>query len=725
MSDTSYTVDAQLRLQGGGNFNAGMQSAAAKAMELDRSLAMVRGGLAQTGRGFLDMTETAVVTGVKIAAGVGAAAIAAGAVAGKAVFDNLSLLEGKGIQLASVLAASTGVPFQVMQGESSKLFDRFRQDAITSAGETKDFIDIASKLAGPLAGAGKSMDQLHDMTAGVMNAAPSLGIAFDQAGSDVMRMLQGVAGVEQPLFRAMVAIPSLGIQTAEKFNKLSMEQRYQKIAQALSNPAFAAAATAYGSSWAGLRSTLEDIAKTAGGTLGGPMFEAAKRKLAAFNDATMKALGPDGRLGAALSTVGLSLATRFDQIGDQVGRLFPSLDEGASGFVSLLGRGVDAGLVRVRDGVAWIADHWSAISDGAHRFADGLGKAADRAESIVRAIGGGDLGVGMGRIAEMLAAKKALDFAGPALGGLAQAGSGGVGVVRALLAEGKAGAGVAGAAAGAAKTVGDVSQFSGAAVPFMGIGAAAVPVAAGTAEAGAGVGAAAAGAAGGASMLSIALAALVGAIALVIIPVTAAAGALYLMRDSLTTVGTTAESTWGYVKAAFGPVGDSFQRLGYQLGMLTSGPIAGLGSAVDGALSAAIRGAGAAAEVAAAGIEAVVDAMTAVVGAANAAAAAIGSLFAKAPTLATGSPLDAPEARSFDFVAPNLAVSGPTMAMTGGSAKASPKGGGGGGKQEITIKWDLGDGNEEAIYVKTRSDFERALRSATSVSRSSPLRGTT
>ena len=53
-----------------------------------------------------------------------------------------------------------------------------------------------------------------------------------------------------------------------------------------------------------------------------------------------------------------------------------------------------------------------------------------------------------------------------------------------------------------------------------------------------------------------------------------------------------------------------------------------------------------------------------------------------------------------------------------------PHGKGGGGKTEIVLKFDLGEGNEDAIFVKTRKDFLKMFESA-AVRRGGELQGAT
>jgi len=273
MAEVEYLVSTVLEADPS-RFIRGMREAVSAS---DMAYDKISTGLTRLGGGIFGFAASAVsgiaktgaLLGGAVATGFGAAALGVGSV--------LSELESKTIQMAAVTAAATQVSFSTAVSSVQKLVERFRIAAVESAGETKDFIQVASLIAGPLYGAGKSAEDLFQITKGVIATAPALGTSFEQAGADVMRMLQGNAGVELPFFRAMMSIPTLGIQSAAVWNKLPVEQRIKKIQAALTNPAFQAAAKAYGDSFQGVKSTILDAIKFIGSQLGGPLFETVKR----------------------------------------------------------------------------------------------------------------------------------------------------------------------------------------------------------------------------------------------------------------------------------------------------------------------------------------------------------------------------------------------------------------------------------------------------------------
>jgi hypothetical protein len=468
-----YEVQAILKVVQGSQFHAEMGKAAEGATKLQSSLEKVTGGAQQFATGLSDVVGKATHLVGGMAAMATAATTAATAFAVKHIGTNLALLESKAIQLSSVVAAATERPFAQVQVESRKLFEQFRNDAIKSAGETQDFVEVAALIAGPVLGAGQSMAKLRELTQGVMNTAPALAVSFKQAGSDVMRILQGTARIGLPLFRAMKAIPTLGIPEAKEFNKLDVHKRLELVTKALTNPAFKAGAEQAAESWAGLSSTAVDLMKNMGGMVLGPSFEALKRGLSKVNAELIEGLSEGGPLRVSLTRLGDVIGTRFVRLGQQLGRIFPNLTvsiwDTTDAITNMVANGLDRGLFALER----MIDRWPQISSQAERFAGWVSHAADRAVELVRALGGGDLGKGLERAALLYGGSKiaapvssmALGTAqmGMGLAGMAKwAGIGGAGSAAATAAAAAEGA-AAGAAAGAGGAGGAAAGAAGAA----------------------------------------------------------------------------------------------------------------------------------------------------------------------------------------------------------------------------------------------------------------------
>lgn len=734
-AEQSYLVEAVLRLQEADRFRAGMEGAAKSTTGLETALGRMSAGAREVGSTLASLGAAAVSVGAKITTALAVAGAAGGALFARNTFENLGELEGKAIQLSAVLAAATQQPFEAMQKESGALFERFRTDAITSAGETKDFINVASMIAGPIAGAGHSMEELHDVTLAVMNAAPAMGIAFEQAGADTMRILQGVAGAHEPLFRAMQAIPALGIKSAEEFNKLAPEQRLEKVKKALGDPAFKAAAAAYGDSWKGVTSTLSDVLKTGGGLVASPLFEAAKRRLKSFNDAMLGTkpgeglLSENGPLRRDLRTLGDTLTTRFHEIGGELARIFPSIDDGAMTTVGVLNHLAAAGLGKIRDGVSWVADHWDGIVDGAKAFAHWIDHSVERVEALTRALGGGDMGKGLERLAELYAGGRAANALAPAASGVAKIGQG----VMGLFGGGsEAAAGPhgpppfegatwrAGGAGGGGKWT---AGAAGEAVMAVGGG--------GAAEAGGGVAAAGAGLGGGG---------IVGSAAVLGVGAIGAAAQLDLFSKVIGDFGAVAEKAeagWKPLVTSMDHLWDAGVHLYHAvkpiltvfevLVALPMLPFVGvvyvlarhlddaeiMVSKVADAFTYVTDGAAKAADA----LDNFIDGVLKKMGLDEKYSGPLAHAGAGAIEDATGL-RDTLLEDWASAALKNLPARAPSMGHHGPRPAA-----GSGQKVEVTIKWDLGEGNDDAIYVKTREQIRKSLEAAKATPRVSRAHG--
>lgn len=727
-----YDVFATLKVAGAATFNADMGRAAKSADELQESFDRLGDGAQRAWSGISSLGGMAASVASKMVAVGTAATMAAAVGAGAAavhVGKNLSMLENKSIQLTSVVAAATEQGFADVIGDTNKLFQQFKSDAVVSAGETENFIDTASKIAGPLLGAGKSMADLREITKGVISTAPALGVAFEQAGSDVMRMLQGGAGADLPFFQALQSIPSLGIKSAEAFNQMAIDKRIEIIRKALTNPAFLAASNAAGDSFSGLMSTTQDLLKTMGGLVVSPAFDVAKRGLKSLTSTLMEGLQEGGPVRTSLFWLGNTLGVRFGQIGDQLGRMFPDLNGSLASTVQWVDRLADQGLAKVVSATSWVATHWPEIADGAREFAGWVANAADRAVDMVRTLGGGDLTKGLERAALLYGA---MHVAGPAANiasGASQMASGAASAGRwAWGLFGAGGAATAATGAGAAGAAGATAAGATAASTAAATGAGAA--------AGSGAASGTAAAAGVAAGPVAAIAAAIGAVLL---------GAYKVITDS---------PYWSfgeYIKSKLYDASHEFERFKVSIAALwdrlsTLGrAIVDLGRALWPFVELIINMAPpvlamvAAWTAFSAALDPALQGLTAITEALQGAASYL-TMFAHKVTdfvdaiadklgIRKGqlAPVDEDLMRDRFAVTPDARFGAPVISTSGALSpgSAAPKKPPAGGKQsvEVTIKWDLGEGNEDAIYVRSRKDITAALKSAQNFVRASPLPG--
>jgi hypothetical protein len=707
-----YDVFATLKVAGGASFVNDMGRAAGSVDALQGAFDKLHGGAERAWGGLQTLGGMAAGVLGKFVA-VGSAAVTAAAVGSAAAMaatgQNLAMLEGKSIQLASVIAAATERSFASVQGETGALFAQFKMDAVQSAGGMADFVDTASKIVAPIVGAGRSMEELRQITKGVIATAPALGVEFQQAGSDVMRMLRGSAGAELPFFQALKSIPSLGIESAEAFNKLSPEKRIDTLKKALTNPAFLAASDAAGESFKGLWATAEDLMMNMGGLAMSPAFGVLKRNLGGITKTLIEGLGEGGPVKGALEKLGATAGYRFGQITSEIGKLFPDLNGSIESTVLWVDHLVDNGLARVVSATSWVVSHWPEITSGAKAFAGWVSESADRAIDLVRTLGGGDLAKGIERAALLYGgAKVAAPTAQIALGtaqmvqGTAMVGKWAMG----LFSSGTAAAGAAEAAAGSAGAAAAGASGSSAAA------------AAGGTLGGAGALAGGALAAGFAGFLATTYLAIE----------QDTFGFVRFLSDEWDKLMVAGERLWSSVQG----VGRQFEAL-WEAGLKlyeAMKPLLGLFASLYAIpLAVAFEVIVTGATLAADGLTWLAQTLQLFAGYATEAIGPLTKLMdeivdklgLKKKTLA---PVDEDLMRAFDaggMGAPIITTSG-TMAG-GSSLPKKPPSTSGKQQVEVTLKWDLGEGNEEAIYVRTRRDLTEALQNARSFVRSGPLPG--
>lgn len=717
MEGVQYDVSAVLKVAGAGTFKNELMQAGRSADDLSSSLGRMAGGAREIFGGLAGAASVA----AKAFAGVATVGIGAGGMALHAIGKNLSMLEDKSIQLTGVVAAATESEYGKVAASTRELFEGFKKDAVTSAGETQDFVDTASKIAAPILGAGKSMAELREITKGVIATAPALGVEFKQAGSDVMRMLQGSAGADLPFFQALKAIPSLGLDSAEAFNKLSPEKRIATIQKALTNPAFTAASEAMGNTWTGLLSTMQDQLKSLGALIAGPTFEVAQ---GIFKDLTGWLTGKldASTLRNDIEGLGKTIAKRFTEAGQQLRRIFPALGGDAESTFRAIAQYADVGMGKLVTATKWVADHWTEIKDGASRAASAIERAATFAADLLKLVGGGDMVKGLERVAQGFVAVQAAQVAAPVVSGAMSIGQG-------VWGAGKALAGAAGAT-GAASAAGT----------------------AGGAAAGAGL----AGAGGALATLGAFSAAVVG------VGLAADQASKYLKEakgflnpqnalknDQMQAIGS-AFDEFGHGKRDMGDQEMQALRQKYvDLAADIGENSAVAGQYVDSMIAMhmdAVRQTNALKEeVDQAGanfdVYSIADAYNKAVGHNNMAAAK----YAAAALLAGDQSAAALEQAGHALTGGYETFS----KMIGDSSGASMKklmeffdkgkdgpGGGAGDKKapkspaasghgnvKVEIKWDLGEGNEEAIYVRSRKDITEMTRNARGFVRASPLAG--
>lgn len=186
-------------------------------------------------------------------------------------------MENTRISLAAISQAS-GFTSTMGGGfaKADEVIKEMRKDAAKLPGEFGDLQNILATIASPGAQAGKSLFDMEKLAAQTMASAAVLRVPMNVAAREMAMMLDGNARHSMPLFAR------LGLGDAKSFNALTPEKRFESARTALGklDPAI----EYFKNSWTGIKSTMIDNMKQAVGYVGGPLFDSAKRMIAAFNE---------------------------------------------------------------------------------------------------------------------------------------------------------------------------------------------------------------------------------------------------------------------------------------------------------------------------------------------------------------------------------------------------------------------------------------------------------
>lgn len=403
MADVSFTVEAKLQLTGEKELKSGLETAAAATKSLFSNMKGLAGSVAelatQAFQSFSSISSAAIASGLSIASA-----------SAQSIGNDLRALETRSVQLASVVGSAMQVPFSAAQQESEKLFAQFSKDAAESGGELSDFITVATLLASPLLQAGQSMSALHDLTKLTVAGADAAGESYEQAGKQISQMLNGTASDEQSLFQLL---GSLG--KASSFNALSTTGRFDKLKDALSSPNISATQDAAGATMDGRLSTLTAHLNNLGRVLGSPIYEVAQRHLGAFVELLGEAANPSSKFTASLAVLGETIAVHLNAFLSIFSRLFPQISGQAESLLNQITPIVDQGLSQIVKFTNYLVQQWPFLVTTAKDIAKWMSVTTERAGELLKSIGGGDIAKGVERLADIYLGGSILKAIGPGI----------------------------------------------------------------------------------------------------------------------------------------------------------------------------------------------------------------------------------------------------------------------------------------------------------------------
>lgn len=365
MAEVEYSVAAILNLENEATAQSALTRLASKADATAKSFKDLGSGLA-TGLG---RVGSVVGSTIDQLARLGAGALAAGAALGGALAFN-EVRTGLVNVNAELEQAKLGIAstFNMLGGSDSfaggldlagQLIGKIREDAAALPGEFRDFVGIAGVLTPDLLNAGKSVQEIRDLTRQTAIAAASVGVNFDQAGREMAQLLEGHAGGHNVLGSR------LGITTSTKvggkdFNEASAQERFAFLQTKLARgdqslPAFE-------KSWAGVTSTLSDYRHQLQGIVTGPLFDKMKGSL------------------LDVSKYYTEHRSLIHQIAGDVGQKIG----GAWDYVDGIGRKIPHALSEVH---YWWFGIRGQVFETAHAIEHGIGGAIDRLRPLARFLG--------------------------------------------------------------------------------------------------------------------------------------------------------------------------------------------------------------------------------------------------------------------------------------------------------------------------------------------------
>lgn len=165
---------------------------------------------------------------------------------------------------------------------------RIRRQAAALPGETEDFVTVFRGALAPALQVTRDLNRISDLTSAVGAVGITAGIDGEQIGRDLNAMLAGRAGADVRTWQTLMpqvqsAARDLGLNaaTAQQFNRLSAEQRFNLVERAIAG--YGPMVNAFGTTWTAQWGTLVSSAREMFGRVTGPIFARLSAGLGRFN----------------------------------------------------------------------------------------------------------------------------------------------------------------------------------------------------------------------------------------------------------------------------------------------------------------------------------------------------------------------------------------------------------------------------------------------------------
>jgi len=213
---------------------------------------------------------------------LGAAATAAFGVAGakKHLIDFNSEVQNAKIGLSSMIEGNLGGTWDAATARANALYNEFQKFSTLTPVTTQEILEFGKAVAVATFQAGGSIKDLTSITEQGVIAAKAFGYSSSYASLELSEMLAGNVNK-----RMMFAKQLLGIAKVDEkeFNEMSGSDRLGVVQKVLNSDAMKNAAKAFGDSWSGVTSTLEDKLQILAGKVGLPLFKALTKEVQSWS----------------------------------------------------------------------------------------------------------------------------------------------------------------------------------------------------------------------------------------------------------------------------------------------------------------------------------------------------------------------------------------------------------------------------------------------------------
>lgn len=250
-----------------------------------------------------------------MAKGVGAAFIGGTAMheAKKMFIDFNAQVEQSKIGLSTIIGANFGVSWDRASASANNMYNQFVQFSQTLPVTTQELFKFSVGVDQAVASNGGNIKDMVNISEQGVVAAKALGVESGYAASELSHMLSGMVNNRMMFAKNLIGMLHM---TEEEWRKLDAKKRLELTKQVLNSDTMKAATKAFGDSWAGVTSTLEDKLQILGGKVGLPLFKALTKEVQSWSAYIDEHSGAIERWA---KSVGEALVTGFGYLKSAVG----------------------------------------------------------------------------------------------------------------------------------------------------------------------------------------------------------------------------------------------------------------------------------------------------------------------------------------------------------------------------------------------------------------------